>query len=77
MEGYGTSYPYPNTEFHQFFFIIRALLLAVDLLHILALHHIMQFRNFYLVFLRVSQCQGIAPCYAILELIDFLEISRD
>ena len=23
--------------------------------------------NFYLVFLSVSQCQGIAPCYAILE----------
>ena len=25
------------------------------------------FRNFYLVFLSVSQRQGIAPCYAILE----------
>ena len=37
----------------------------------------MQFWNFYLVFLSVSQCQGIAPCYATLELIDFLEISHD
>ena len=27
----------------------------------------MQFWNFYLVFLSVSQCQGISPCYAILE----------
>ena len=52
--------------------------MALDLLlHDLVLHHIMQFRNFYLVFLSVSQCQGIAPCYAILELIDFLEITPD
>ena len=51
--------------------------MALDLLHVLVLHHVMQFRNFYLVFLSVSQCQGIAPCYASLELIDFLEISRD
>ena len=36
---------------------------------VLVLHHVMQFRNFYLVFLR------IAPCYTTLELIDFLEIS--
>ena len=53
--------------------------MALDLkLHYLSidfLHHIMQFRNFYLVFLGVSQCQGIAPCYATLELIDFLELS--
>ena len=41
--------------------------LALDLLlHVLVLHHVMQFRNFYLVFLSVSQ-QGIAPCYTILE----------
>ena len=46
--------------------------MALDLLlHVLVLHHIMQFRNFYLVFLSVSQC------YATLELKDFLEISRD
>ena len=51
-------------------------LITLDLLlHVLVLHHVMQFRNFYLVFLSVSQCQGIAPCYATLELIDFLEIS--
>ena len=51
-------------------------LMALDLLlPVLVLHHIMQFRKFYLVFLSVSQCQGIAPCYATLELIDFLEIS--
>ena len=51
-------------------------LVALDLLvYVLVLHHVMQFRNFYLVFLSVSQCQGIAPCYATLELIDFLEIS--
>ena len=51
-------------------------LMALDLLlHVLVLHHVMQFRNFYLVFLSVSQCQGIAPCYATLELIDFLEIT--
>ena len=51
-------------------------LMALDLLlHDLVLHHIMQFQNFYLVFLSVSQCQGIAPCYTTLELIDFLEIS--
>ena len=51
-------------------------LMALDLLlHVLVLHHVMQFRNFYLLFLSVSQCQGIAPCYATLELIDFLEIS--
>ena len=44
--------------------------MALDLLlHDLVLHHIMQFRNFYLVFLSVSQCQGIAPCYTTLELI--------
>ena len=43
-------------------------LMALDLfLHVLLLHHVMQFRNFYLLFLSVSQCQGIAPCYAILE----------
>ena len=53
-------------------------LMGLDLLvHVLVLHHVLQFRNFYLVFLSVSQCQGIAPCYASLELIDFLEISRD
>ena len=45
------------------------------LLHDLVLHHAMQFRNLYLIFLCVSQCQGIPPCYATLELIDFLEIS--
>ena len=51
--------------------------MALDLLlHVLVLHHVMQFRNFYLVFLSVSQCQGIAPCYATLELIDLLEISQ-
>ena len=45
-------------------------LMALDLLlHVVVLHHSMQFRNFYLVFLSVSQCQGIAPCYATLELI--------
>ena len=37
------------------------------LLHDLVLHHAMQFRNLYLIFLSVSQCQGISPCYAILE----------
>ena len=43
-------------------------LMALDLfLHVLVMHHVMQFRNFYLVFLSVSQYQGIAPCYAILE----------
>ena len=43
-------------------------LMALDLLlHVLVLHHVMQFRNFYLVFLSISQCQGFAPCYAILE----------
>ena len=53
-------------------------LMAHDLLlHILVLHHVMQFWNFYFVFLSVSQCQGIAPCYATLELIDFLEITPD
>ena len=52
--------------------------MALDLLlHVLVLHHVMQFRNFYLVFLSGSQCQGIAPCYATLELIDFLEITCD
>ena len=51
-------------------------LMALDLLlHVLVLHHVMQFMNFYLVLLSVSQCQGIAPCYATLELIDFLELS--
>ena len=36
-------------------------IMALDfLLHVLVLHHIMQFWNFYLVFLTVSQCQGIA-----------------
>ena len=51
-------------------------LMALDLLvHVLVLHHVMQFRNFDLVFLSVSQCEGIAPCYATLKLIDFLEIS--
>ena len=52
--------------------------MALDLLlHVLVLHHVMQFMNFYLVFLSVSRCQGqgISPCYAILELIDFLEIT--
>ena len=52
--------------------------MALDLLlHVLILHHVMQFRIFYLVllFLSGSQCQDIAPCYATLELIDFLEIS--
>ena len=35
--------------------------MALDLLlHVLVLHHVMQFRNFYLVFLSVSQCQGIS-----------------
>ena len=43
--------------------------MALDLLlHVLVLHHVMQFWNFYLLFLSVSQCQGIAPCYATLEL---------
>ena len=52
--------------------------MALDLLlYVLVLHHVMQFRDFYLVFLTVSQCQGIAPCYASLELIDFLEITFD
>ena len=32
-------------------------------------------KSFHLVFLSVSQCQGIAPCYTTLELKDFLEIS--
>ena len=50
--------------------------MALDLLlHVLVLHHVMQFLNFYLVFLGVSQCEGIAPSYATLELIDFLEIT--
>ena len=50
--------------------------MALDLLlHVLVLRHVMQFMNFYLVLLSVSQCQGIAPCYATLELIDFLELS--
>ena len=49
--------------------------MALDLLlHVLVLHHVMQFWNFYLLFLSVSQCQGITPCYATLELMDFLEI---
>ena len=52
--------------------------MALDLLlHVVVLHHSMQFRNFYLVFLSVSQCQGIAPYYVTLELIDFLEITPD
>ena len=39
--------------------------MALDLLlHVLVLHHVMQFRNIYLVFLSVSQSQGIAPFYA-------------
>ena len=42
---------------------------------VITCYHVMQFRNFYLVFLSVSQCQGIAPCYATLELIEFLEIT--
>ena len=34
-------------------------LMALDLLfHVLVLHHVMQFRNLYLVFLSVSQCPG-------------------
>ena len=37
------------------------------LLHVLVLYHVMQFRNFYLVFLSVSQYQCIAPCYAIYD----------
>ena len=50
--------------------------MALDLLvHALVLHHVIQFQNFYLVFLSVSLFQGIAPCYAILELRDFLEIT--
>ena len=49
--------------------------MALDLLlHVLVLHYVMQFWNFYLVFLSGSQSQGIAPYYATLELIDFLEI---
>ena len=28
---------------------------------LLEFHHVIKFRNFYLVFLSVSQCQGIAP----------------
>ena len=51
-------------------------LVALDML-VHVLHHVLQFRNFYLAFLSVSQCQGIAPCYATLELIDFLEITPD
>ena len=42
--------------------------MALDLLlHVLVLHHALQFRNFYLVFPSVSRCQDIAPCYTILE----------
>ena len=53
-------------------------LMALDLLLlVLLLDHVKQFRNFDLVFLSVSQCQGIAPCYATLEWIDFLEITCD
>ena len=54
------------------------LIMALDLLlHCFVLHHFMPFWNYYLLFLSVSQCQGIAPCSATLELIEFLEISRD
>ena len=52
------------------------LIMALDLLlHCFVLHHFMPFWNYYLLFLSVSQCQGIAPCYAILEFTEFLEIS--
>ena len=42
-------------------------LIALDMVQVLVLHHVIQFQNFYLVFLSVSLFQGIAPCYAILE----------
>ena len=42
---------------------------------VLVFHHVLQFWNLHLVFLSVSQCQGIAPCYVTLELIDFLEVT--
>ena len=57
--------------------MIKSLKIVTYVLYGLVLRHVMQFWNFYLVFLSGSQCQGIAPCYASLELIDFLEISHD